>query len=160
MPLLWKRAIPVAATAAIVAKVRWLALVMWTFRPPTPSPTINSGSPCRFHRARHSPTATGDTLQFSPDGTQMVYVANARLYLRSMSDLEARPIPGDGMTGACRIQSLSPDGRFIAYADQDRTLKRISTSGGAAVTICPATDPYGMSWGADGITFRSSLTRW
>ena len=34
------------------------------------------------------------TLAVSPDGTPLVYLANHQLYLRSMSDLEARPIPG------------------------------------------------------------------
>ena len=48
---------------------------------------------------------------------------------------------------------FSPDGRSIAYGGSDGTLKRISASGGAAVTLCPAVDPYGMSWGADGIVF-------
>ena len=38
------------------------------------------------------------SLAVSPDGTQLVYVANNQLYLRSMSDLEARPIPGTQQT--------------------------------------------------------------
>ena len=35
----------------------------------------------------------------------------------------------------------------------NQTLKRIAVTGGAAVTICPAANPYGMSWGSDGIVF-------
>src|SRR4029077_6703517 len=41
----------------------------------------------------------------------------------------------------------------IAFWGADRTLKRIAVSGGAAVTICPADTPLGMSWGKDGIVF-------
>jgi len=37
---------------------------------------------------------SNQSVAVSPDGTQLVYVANNQLYLRSMSDLEARPIPG------------------------------------------------------------------
>ena len=41
--------------------------------------------------------AQGASRQFvalSPDGAQIAYLANGRLYLRSMSELEARPIAG------------------------------------------------------------------
>ena len=49
---------------------------------------------------------------------------------------------------------FSPDGRSVAFhATSDQTIKRIALTGGAAVTICPATSPFGMSWGADGIVF-------
>jgi hypothetical protein len=40
---------------------------------------------------------------------------------------------------------------FFALADQ--TLKTIPVAGGAAVTICAADNPFGASWGPDGIVF-------
>lgn len=84
----------------------------------------------------------------------MVYAANARLYLRSMSELDVHAIQGtegfDGMTDPV----FSPDGTSVAfYAAADRTLKRIAIAGGAAVTICAADNPHGMSWGPHGIVF-------
>ena len=49
---------------------------------------------------------------------------------------------------------FSPDGRSVAfYAAADQTIKTIAVTGGAAVTICPADNPFGMSWGPDGIVF-------
>jgi len=33
-------------------------------------------------------------VDISPDGAQMVYVANGQLYLRSMSELDAKAIQG------------------------------------------------------------------
>jgi eukaryotic-like serine/threonine-protein kinase len=50
------------------------------------------------------------------------------------------------------------DGQSIVFwsaagSGADKSLKRISVSGGAAVTICPADAPFGMSWGVDGIVF-------
>jgi hypothetical protein len=43
---------------------------------------------------------TGRSLvAISPDGTHIVYVANRQLYLRSIDQLEARPITGSGAQG-------------------------------------------------------------
>jgi hypothetical protein len=39
------------------------------------------------------------------------------------------------------------------YAAADQTLKKIATTGGAAMTICPADAPLGVTWGPDGIVF-------
>jgi serine/threonine-protein kinase len=49
---------------------------------------------------------------------------------------------------------FSPDSRSIAfYAQSDHTFKKIAVSGGAAVTICQADTPTGVSWNTDGIAF-------
>jgi Tol biopolymer transport system component len=90
----------------------------------------------------------------SPDGTQIVYEANRRLYHRFMSELDARPIPGSEAFAAVFNPVFSPDGRSIAFfAASDLTVKKISVTGGAALTICPADNVFGMSWGMDGIVF-------
>ena len=84
-------------------------------------------------------------------------MANNQLYLRSMSDLEARPIPGTQQTGSSPFTPVfSPDGQSIAFFSQaDRAVKKIAVSGGAAVTICPVdeTRVLGMTWGNAGIVF-------
>ncbi len=49
---------------------------------------------------------------------------------------------------------FSPDGRAVAFfAQKDNTLKRIDVTGGVAVLLCPATNPFGMSWDETGIVF-------
>ena len=49
---------------------------------------------------------------------------------------------------------FSPDGQSIAfYSSLDNTIKRVAITGGAAVTVCPAQNPYGMTWGESGIVF-------
>src|SRR5207248_8955010 len=74
--------------------------------------------------------------------------------VRSMGDLEARPIGGIDGTYAVINPIFSPDGRSVAfYSGMDQTLKRIAVSGGAAVMLCPADNPFGMSWASDGILF-------
>ena len=90
----------------------------------------------------------------SPAGTHIVYLANGRLHLRSLFDLEVRPITGADNLGMQTNPVFSPDGRSIAYFEQgDRTIKRIALSGGAAVTVCEADTPLGMSWNGDTIFF-------
>jgi serine/threonine protein kinase/Tol biopolymer transport system component len=93
-------------------------------------------------------------LAISPDGTQVVYVANRRLYLRPRSEPEARPIAGTEGSAGVASPVFSPDGQSIAFwSAADRTLKRIAVSGGTAVTICPADPVWGVTWGTDGILF-------
>ena len=90
-------------------------------------------------------------VAISPDGTQLAYVANSRLYLRPLSALDARPIPGAEEQQVLN-PVFSPDGRSIAYWSPN-TIRRISISGGAAVTVCEASRPFGMTWQADTILF-------
>jgi len=93
-------------------------------------------------------------LAISPDGTQVVYVANQRLYLRRMSEPDARPIPGTETLDEVTSPVFSPDGQYIVFwSGADHTLKRIAVSGGTPFTICPAEPLFGMSWGANGILF-------
>jgi serine/threonine-protein kinase len=99
-------------------------------------------------------------LAMSPDGTQMVYVANRRLYLRSMSDLQARAIQGtEGFFVA--YPAFSPDGGSVAFLQFSSSaptgvIKRIGTNGGAAVTVCEVTSVnglLGLTWEPHGILF-------
>ena len=76
-------------------------------------------------------------IALSPDGTNVVYVANRRLYLRPMSGYESRVIPGSEEPGAVLNPVFSPDGQAVAFASVgDAAIKRLPISGGAAVTIC------------------------
>ena len=79
-----------------------------------------------------------------------------RLYLRSMSDVEVRAIPGTELArhGRGHDPVFSPDGRSIAFwTGADRTLKRIAVTGGTPITICQADNPFGMNWAGDAIVF-------
>jgi serine/threonine-protein kinase len=99
----------------------------------------------------------------SPDGTQVVFQAHPvgplgllpikRLFLRPLSELEARPIQGSEVQRVFGDATpvFSPDGRSIAY--YDGALKKIATSGGTPVTLCPADVLWGMSWSGDSILF-------
>ena len=144
---LWKRAIPVLA-AVLLSLIT--GVMVWRFKPSVPLTVtrfiVPLGEGQGFFGSRIG-------IAISPDGTQVVYVSNARLYLRSMAELEARAIPGSEEARAT-TPSFSPDGRSIAFfAAADSTLRRIAVSGGATVTICPAGNPWGMTLGDEGIVF-------
>ncbi len=104
----------------------------------------------RLPEGQQFTATTRQLVSISPDGTQVVYVGNNRLYVKPLRELGAIQIQGTETLG---IQNpvFSPDGRSIAfYSPTDATLKKIFVSGGTAVTICPAEAVFGISWGGDG----------
>ena len=150
----WRRVLPwgVAAALGVVAAV---ALFQARGRAtPAASPVT------RFAIAlpATAPLDLGEhtALAFSPDGTRLVYVANdqlarspagvPRLYVRTMDQLEARPIAGtEGAAGPF----FSPDGQWIGFF-ADRALKKVSAAGGAPLTVCKALPVNrGASWAPD-----------
>jgi serine/threonine-protein kinase len=147
---LWRRAIPVVL--ALIAGGVIAGAAIWNARPAGTLPVT------RFSVALpEGQTFTNQGRQVvavSPDGAQMVYVANQRLYLRSMSDLEARPIPGTEKFQQVLNPVFSPDGRSLVFwTVPGLTLQKIALRGGTSLSLCSATSLHGMSWGPDGIVF-------
>ena len=96
-------------------------------------------------------TNTGRQLvSISPDGTQMVYVANQQLYIHRIGETQSRPISGTLTPQGITNPVFSPDGRSVAYwSGADQMFKRIPVEGGTPVSLFRGTNPYGMSWSAD-----------
>ncbi len=98
----------------------------------------------------------------SPDGTRLVTVAgpdqNRLLYTRRLDRSELTALSG---TEGARQPFFSPDGRWIGFF-ANRKLKKVSVSGGEAISLCDAamgTLNLGGTWGADGtIIFVPNLT--
>jgi serine/threonine-protein kinase len=128
------------------------AAAVWFLKP---SPTLNiTKFPITLGEGQAFTNTGRLDLAMSPDGTQMVYVVNRRLYIRSMAELEARPIPVAESPGGVTNPVLSPDGKSVAFwSVSDTSIKRVAVSGGAPVTICPAQNLLGMSWSEEGIVF-------
>jgi len=148
---LWKRVIPIAATALLVAALTSVA--WWSFKPSAPPPIVTRFS-FPLPQGQSFSIANSHIVGMSPDGTRMVYAATTRLYLRAAWDLEPKAIPGTDSQGILRTPVFSPDGQsLVYYSSADQVLKRISVTGGAAVTLCPADLPFGISWGVNGIVF-------
>jgi serine/threonine protein kinase len=154
---LWQRAVPVLLAA--IAASALTGIVVWNLRPST-SPSAVTRFRFTLPDDQQFTNSGRNTVAISPDGTQVVYVANRRLYLRSLSELEARPIAGGESTEGILNPSFSPDGQSVAFwSTADQTLKRLAVAGGAAVTICAADRPYGLSWGAERHRVRAGCER-
>jgi serine/threonine-protein kinase len=153
-PPLWRRALPFAATGILVAAAAWVV-----FSRMEPAPAQHGLTRFSFTLpADQKLTQTGrHNLAISPDGANMVYVANERLYLKRMAETEARPIPGTEENP--NTPFFSPDGQWIGfYSVADGELKRIRLSGGAPETLAKIDSPFGASWTADDQIFAGQGT--
>src|ERR1700736_3269627 len=92
----------------------------------------------------------GPAVALSPDGTHVAYVAGQAgtqlLYHRAMDRLEASPILG---TEGAINPFFSPDGQWVGFFAGGK-LKKVSVSGGAALTLGDAVFPRGANWGSQG----------
>ena len=149
----WKRVVPALLATLILGVIAGISV--WYFRPSKPLTVTRFVVTLAEGQQFTNPGR--NLVAISRDGTQMVYVANRGLYHRSMHELEARLIPGTDTQTAVLSPVFSPDGRSVVFLSQsDSTLKKIAVTGGAAVTICPAEFPFGISWGPEGILFGQS----
>jgi serine/threonine-protein kinase len=147
-----RRSAIAGAAAALIAGTLAGGLA-WYLKPPAALSTTRLSFVVPDGQAISLP-ANRRVMDLSPDGTQLVYVANGRLFVKSLAQLEPRAIPGTERELTLTDPTFSPDGRSIAfYAPADLAIKRIAVSGGVAVTICRADLPYGLDWQAGGILF-------
>jgi serine/threonine protein kinase/Tol biopolymer transport system component len=143
---------PVAAVAgALVVGVALGGVTIWNLRPSPPKPVT------RFTIAlppgQRLAGLSQPALALSPDGSKLAYVAMTQgggapqIYLREMDSEETRAVSG---TEGAREPFFSPDGRWLGFFTEGK-LKKVSVSGGAAVTLGDAANPLGASWGSQGI---------
>ena len=105
------------------------------------------------------PLGRTPVVALSPDGSQLVYVANhggiRQLFRRLIDRFEATPIPG---TEGAESPFFSPDGQSVGFFAEGK-LKKVSLSGGAPLTLCSSPSNRGASWGPDHtILFTPTLT--
>jgi hypothetical protein len=147
--LLWLVAIPLL-TAIIVGIA--VGVTVWNLKPSV------HGLVTRFSlalpRDQLLTTTARQSLAISPDGSRLVYVANEQLFLRSMGEMEARPVAGTHDPVAIGDPFFSPDSQWIGFwSGSDSALKKISIAGGAAISICKVRNLRGASWDGDQIVF-------
>jgi len=140
----WRRARLVLAGALIAAAIG--AAVLWRREPPPSQVTRFSFALPQGQQL----TVSLRSVAMSPDGTRLVYSADGGLFVRSMSDFEARAITGaDPGIGPV----FSPDGQSLAFY-ADSAIKRVGVDGGTAVTIVQVGAALsGMFWTGDHILF-------
>ena len=91
----------------------------------------------------------GGEVAISPDGRWLAFVGfddkGARIWLRALDALDARPLPG---TEGAGVLNWSPDGQSLAFTALGR-IKTIPVTGGPAQVIATAV-PTDLTWRTDG----------
>ncbi len=128
-------------------------MAVWNLKP-VPSPTPQPVSRLTIALPPGQQLAgleNGPALALSPDGTHLAYVARQggtqQLYLRALDSLESAPIPG---TEGAFNPFFSPNGQWVGFFTGG-ALKKVSVSGGAALTLGVASSPRGANWGSQGM---------
>lgn len=143
---------PIAATALIVGAA--VAILMWNLRPPPAASPVVTRFPIVLPDDQPITRPNSSVIAVSPDGARIVYAANRQLYIRSMGDVDARPIPGTNIDAASPF--FSPDGQWVGFfSSGDSLLRKIAISGGAPMTLCKADALWGASWDGDRIVFAT-----
>jgi eukaryotic-like serine/threonine-protein kinase len=139
--------------AAGVLVIGLVGAIGWNLRRPTPPLPVTRFALTLPAGQLVNGNGGGHPLALSPDGTRLAYLA-ARLYIRSMSELDVKAMPATERYLGVREPVFSPDGASIAfYALADQSLKKATVSGNTVTTICRADSPTGITWGPDGIAF-------
>jgi serine/threonine-protein kinase len=98
-------------------------------------------------------TREGSPLALSPDGTALVYTSGEQLFLRRLDQIEPVPLPN---TERGSQPFFSPDGQQVGFF-ANGALRRVALTGGSAVTLAPASELMGATWGPnDTIVFSAS----
>jgi DNA-binding SARP family transcriptional activator/Tol biopolymer transport system component len=106
----------------------------------------------------------GATIALSPDGSDLAYVGSGpkgtELFLRSMDQVGARPIPH---TRDAQTPFFSPDGKWLGFVIDD-AIRKVPLAGGPAITVCNVTtNVVGASWGGgpnDVVVFATPVGLW
>jgi len=143
----------IATVSLMVALVMLVLWAPWRAAPLRPPIRLEAGIGADASLTDQPPI-------LSPDGALLAFVAqkgteNGQLYVRHVDRLEATALTG---TENAQYPFFSPDGQWIAFF-ADGKLKKISVTGGAAVTLCDVPNGRGGSWAEDGtIVFQPNIT--
>jgi eukaryotic-like serine/threonine-protein kinase len=148
----------ILSAGALLLGAAVASLAVWNLKPaPTTPPKAVSRFTITLPPGQQLAVPdTGPAIALSPDGTHLVYVTRQggtqQLYLRAMDSLEARPIPGtEGAIGGTSFAEpfFSPDSQWIGFFAGGK-LKKVSVSGGTALTLFDVSVLTGASWGSQG----------
>jgi serine/threonine protein kinase/Tol biopolymer transport system component len=147
---LGRRGVILSVSALLLVAVA-TGVAIWNLKPsPSPQPvtrTVINLPPGQ----QLAGLENGPAVALSADGTHLAYIATQggtqQLYIRAMDSFDAKPIPG--AEGAVN-PFFSPDGQWVGFFVGGK-LKKVSVSGGAALTLGVAAQPHGASWGSQGI---------
>jgi len=106
---------------------------------------------------------TGDEaapVVLSPDGASAAFGADGKLWVQSLRDGSATPLPS---TEGAAFPFWSPDGRSLGFFAGGK-LKTVEAAGGPVQVVADTKTPRGGTWGKDGTIvfapdFRGGLSR-
>jgi serine/threonine-protein kinase len=146
----WQSAALLFAASLLGAAVGGVAV--WKLRPERPQPTLHLSIPLR--EGQQFTNTNRQLIAWAPDGSALAYLADNKIFVASLNETVPRELGGS--EGAMTL-AFSPDSRSIAFwTDFDRSLKRISVAGGAAITLYTSpmeTPVYGIDWSEYGIAY-------
>jgi eukaryotic-like serine/threonine-protein kinase len=153
--------------AVLLVALALLAAAVWLPRArvePARSAATPTGTPHRFTISLPPdlPLAPGGSMQeahdrpvlaLSHDGTRLAYVAQVgsttQICVRDMADIVSGRVSQLAGTEGGHSPFFSPDGSRLAFFAEGK-LKWTTLTGGNAVTLADAPNPFGGSWGTDG----------
>ena len=142
----WKRAAVIALTAAGAAALA--AALTWRVTQ-VPAPVVYRLS---IPVAGAFTTPGRQMVTVSPAGDLVAYVANNNLYVRHVSENDARPLLDAVSTHIAVGPAFSPDGQSIAFfTTGDQVIRTVTISGAAPLVVGRVELPSGMSWSDRGI---------
>ena len=152
-------AVLVTSSRKLLERLAWtagalgiaLTLILWQPWRSAPGPPQPIHVTAEIGAEAGLPTDLAPVVALSPNGSHLAFIAQGadhkdRIYIRSLEQLRAAPLSG---TEGAEDLFFSPDGQWIGFF-ADGKLKKISTEGGAAVTLCDAPVDRGGSWSEDG----------
>jgi serine/threonine-protein kinase len=137
---------PWITVAAVVAVAAITAAAVWFLTPSGTEPPLR-----KFTVPLESIGSVDPAL--SPDGTQLAYTSEGKLWIRDMSRFEARPIEG---TEGARHPFWSPDGEWVGFGTAD-AIRKVPRGGGDPVPVAALAggeqrfnSSSGAAWGPGG----------
>jgi Tol biopolymer transport system component len=147
----------IATTVLSLAAAGVVSYLHFTERPP-------AADPIRLQLTVPAEARPDAAFSISPDGRRLVFLGSdsdgrTQLWLRALDEDEARPLPGTEQVGSGSV-FWSPDGRWLAFANQGRLKKLDIVNGGAPQVIADVSGSgvIGGSWSRDDVlVFGSNI---
>jgi len=123
-------------------------VAVWNFRPASPQPVSRLAVPLSPGESLR--TLNTQVVALSPDGSRIAYVSfragKQQIYLRAFDSMESKALSS---TENAESLFFSPDGKWLGFSAGGKLMK-VSMDGGAALSICEAPYPRGVTWSDNG----------